>query len=166
VCDAVVVGHLAATLGATIELEDVGALVDEAVQADPDLADGLDARTTVRLLHDVGIQAGLEYGSVDTLADHLRSGRSVVLGVGDDDGLTHITAIDEGEQTVTYRSPDGALTTLPLQELTDIWEGAASEMLMADGLDPSTEGFVISLDAPGITVLPIPPPSFDEPAIR
>lgn len=164
-CDASVVAHLADALGASTDAGELDELLAHALAADPDLAYGLDGRSAVRLLEDVGVSAGLEHGTLDTLTDHLRFGRVVMIGMGDAGEGLRISAIDEESGSLTCLDAAGGGWEVDLDEFLAAWDEAASEMLVADELS-SEAGATVSLGAPGFTVLPMALPEGATPLIE
>jgi len=150
-------GHIAHELGVTVDADDLVAVLQAAVIADGDLAVGLDPRSSVRLLGDLGVDAAVGHGTVESLADFLREGRAVVLGMADGDGYVHVVAVDEEHAQVVLGS-EGRSWRVGLDEFAQEWAVAANELVLADGLAGETGLAAVTLGAPGIVVLPIAPP--------
>lgn len=150
-------GHIAHGLGLTVAADELAEVWRSAVADDPDLALGLDARSGVRLLEGLGIDAAVAHGTVETLADFLREGRAIILGMADDDGYVGVMAIDE-ERAVVELADGRHAWEVPLERFAEEWAVAANELVVAEGLVDDRGLGALSLDAPGIVVLPMASP--------
>ena len=151
-CDHAALTHIAEAFG----IEGAGARVDHVVHGLALGEDGIGGRDAVRVLDGLGVDAYVSHGSMDTLIDHLREGRSVIIG-GGPDHVYEVVRIDEARGTITFDSTAGGELPVRLASFEHAWAASANELVMSEGLVPDPDHILVSLHAPGITLVPIGP---------
>jgi hypothetical protein len=147
---AMVVSELTGTLHGELELVN-RALELGVLYGEPGNWLGMTAEGAVALIRSYGLDAEVEYGSVDTLRDFLDEGRDIILMVdadeiwyGDDDanpadvGMDHalvITAIDDATGIVYLNDPgqpEGPGFELSVTALNDAWADGGHQLVVTE----------------------------------
>ena len=106
--------------------------------------DDLDARDSVRLLDALGVDARVEYGSIDRLVDVVVAGGD--LRVSSEGATYAVEQFDDLRDTAVLRDVEsGARYELPLEAFEDGWAAAANEMIVAPGEVGGTATVIVAV---------------------
>jgi hypothetical protein len=105
----------------------------------------LDARSSVRILDALGVDARVEHGSIDRLVEHLADGGHVRIASA---GRSFdVEEVDDQRDVLVVRGLDGGLRyEVPLEHLDDHWASASYEMIVSPHGEDDVDVAMVSVD--------------------